>query len=444
MSAITEESIKSHIQLFPSVESHYIRKVSKRQYLSENLNISKMFRLYKTWFPNQNYSADQMASKRQYETIFNTKFNYSFFKPKKDLCATCSLYQQADETKKSTLEESYKKHIERKQTVREIKKEEKKAVADSLDTTIAIFDLQKVINIPQSEVGIFHYKRKYPVYNLTVFDATRRLGYCYVWHLNIAKRGAIEVGSCLLQFMNEEHKKGIKNLSFYSDGCAGQNKNRFIFALYIYASKTFSLNITHRFYETGHSQNEGDCMHSCIEREMKNKTIYTPDQVYGLIMNAKKSGDKYNVKEMKQEDFVNIKRLVSDQDWVKDTEGNKINWTKIMEVRVSPSKTDILQFKYNFNDNYSELNAAAAAPGVTRNTRQRQRSTTATRPAATARSAVLTKAYNKPVPITKALYNDLLSLCRSEAIPSHYHNFYKSLAFIDGEAENQSDHEESD
>lgn len=113
-----------------------------------------------------------------------------------------------------------------------------------------------------------------------------------------------------------------------------------------------------------------------------------------------------------------------------------------MEVRVSPSKTDILQFKYNFNDNYSELNAAAAAPGVTRNTRQR--STTATRPAATARSAVLTKAYNKPVPITKALYNDLLSLCRSEAIPSHYHNFYKSLAFIDGEAENQSDHEESD
>lgn len=55
-----------------------------------------------------------------------------------------------------------------------------------------------MLNIPQSQVGIFHYKRKYPVYNFTIFDSTRLKGYCYVWHYAIVKRGAIEIGSCLL------------------------------------------------------------------------------------------------------------------------------------------------------------------------------------------------------------------------------------------------------
>ncbi|XP_026727284.1 uncharacterized protein LOC113493484 [Trichoplusia ni] len=95
MSSSTESSIEKHISLFPKVESHYTRKSSTRQYLSQDLNISKMYRLYTEWFPQQNYVEVTMATKRQYETIFNTKFNYSFFKPKKDQCSTCFVYEQA-------------------------------------------------------------------------------------------------------------------------------------------------------------------------------------------------------------------------------------------------------------------------------------------------------------------------------------------------------------
>lgn len=50
MSAATKKSMMTHIELFPCVESHYTRKRSKRQYLSEKLNISKMYRLYTLWF----------------------------------------------------------------------------------------------------------------------------------------------------------------------------------------------------------------------------------------------------------------------------------------------------------------------------------------------------------------------------------------------------------
>lgn len=135
MSDLTKESIITHIKLFPSVESHYIRKQSKRQYLSQHLNISKMYRLYTDWFTHQDYIPDQKASKRQYETIFNTMFNYSFYKPKKDLCGTCCLYEQADPIRKEALEEKYNQHVARKNKVRQLKEEEK-ATLDKNNTTV--------------------------------------------------------------------------------------------------------------------------------------------------------------------------------------------------------------------------------------------------------------------------------------------------------------------
>lgn len=44
-----EERVKilNHIQSFPALESHYSRKNTSRLYLSHNLNIQKMFDLYK-------------------------------------------------------------------------------------------------------------------------------------------------------------------------------------------------------------------------------------------------------------------------------------------------------------------------------------------------------------------------------------------------------------
>lgn len=422
MSLETEENIKEHIQLFPAVESHYTRKNSARQYLSELLNISKMYRLYEAWFTEGHYSC-RMASKRQYETIFNTRFNYSFHRPKKDQCGQSALYRQADPSTEETLRDKFNQHQKNKERVRQIKNEEKQS-ADLSDTTVAIFDLEKVLNIPQSQVGIFHYKRKYPVYNFTIFDSTRLKGYCYVWHYAIAKRGAIEIGSCLWQFLMGEAERGIKNISFYSDGCGGQNKNRFIFAFYIFAAQKLKINITHRFFETGHGQSEGDSMHSNIERELKHRVVYTPEQIYAIILNAKVNGEKYTVKEMTQNEFKDMKELIKNKNWAKDEEGHKVAWSKIMEVSVLHSQPTVLRFKYDFDADYSRLNVELLPRIAPRNKRGKHNN------ASTPLTELQLKpAYNKPLPISKALHDDLMSLCRAEAIPSYYHGFYNSLTF---------------
>lgn len=436
MNTMTEATIKTHIELFPKVESHYTRATSKREYLSENLNISKMYRIYTEWFTQQNYTDAVMATKRQYETVFNSQYNYSFFKPKKDQCLSCSIYEQSDDATKATLEEQQNLHLHRKEKIRSIKKAEIET-SDKCNETVAIFDLQKVLSVPQSEVGIFHYKRKYPCYNFTVFDAVRKIGYCYVWHYQIAKRGSSEIGSALFSFFKTEREKGITKFSLYSDGCYGQNKNRYIFALYVYAAKLFDISITHRFFETGHSQNEGDSMHARIEKNLKNKVLYTPDQIYSIILNSKITGEKYRVIQLEQSEIFDLKPLVEDKSWRCDKDGSVIRWADVMEVSVVHSQANKLFFKYNFEDTYLELDINNTH---STSARRRGRKRTSTQDVGVYLDNVqLQRAYQELIPISKALHTDLLGLCKSGAIPRSYHAFYESLSCSEARNEDISE-----
>lgn len=43
-------------------------------------------------------------------------------------------------------------------------------------------------------------------------------------------------------------------------------------------SKEHNVDITYRFLEQGHTQNEGDSVHALIKKEFKRKMMYTPEQ----------------------------------------------------------------------------------------------------------------------------------------------------------------------
>jgi len=66
--------------------------------------------------------------------------------------------------------------------------------------------------------------------------------------------------------------KNEGDIIFYSDNCSGQNKNKFILALYIHTVRQFKniKTITHKYLIKGHiKHNEGDSVHSLIERQYK-------------------------------------------------------------------------------------------------------------------------------------------------------------------------------
>lgn len=80
------QEIRNHIQSFPTVDSHYCRANSQKQYLEATLIISKMYDLYRV-------KHDNPVSHCIYSKVFNREFNLSFFRPKKDLCDKCESFK---------------------------------------------------------------------------------------------------------------------------------------------------------------------------------------------------------------------------------------------------------------------------------------------------------------------------------------------------------------
>lgn len=106
----------------------------------------------------------------------------------------------------------------------------------------------------------------------------KKQGYCYMWDESVAKRGANEVATCVCDFIKKFVLKGVKEFRFWSNNCAGQNRNRIVFYMYAHAAKEFGVIISYSSLEKGQTQNEGDSVHSVIERATEHKTIYTADE----------------------------------------------------------------------------------------------------------------------------------------------------------------------
>ena len=64
------EAIKEHINRFPQVESHYLRKQTKREYFRDQLSLAKMYRNQ-----YQESKGKPLTKMWLYEHIFNTDFN---------------------------------------------------------------------------------------------------------------------------------------------------------------------------------------------------------------------------------------------------------------------------------------------------------------------------------------------------------------------------------
>ena len=66
--------------------------------------------------------------------------------------------------------------------------------------------------------------------------------------------------------------------------------------------------IEHIFFLSGHSQNEGDSMHSVIERSSRHVSVYTPTQWAQTMRTAKGHAPLHIVEELDQSVFFDVKK----------------------------------------------------------------------------------------------------------------------------------------
>ncbi|XP_070194118.1 uncharacterized protein [Littorina saxatilis] len=407
-----KDEIRKHINSFARVESHYARKDSTREYLESSLSLLKMYELYVQKREKEGCKAP--ASETTYRYVFNREFNISFHKRMKDRCDICAAYENGyyDHTE----EGEYKKHNQMKEDSRKFKDEVKARLKDDPSLAAAVFDLEEVLLTPSSVESCLYYKRKLNTYNLTVYDYRNGQGYCNVWAETASSRGSNEIASCVYRYLERISKEaGVKKVVLFSDSCGGQNRNKNFLTMLWYALTKFHFDeIEHVFFVSGHSQNEGDSMHSVIERMSRHVVVYTPSQWSQNMRTAKRHAPLYIVDELVQSDFFDFKKVAELlKNFQLDTQKEKVRWLDVKRFKLSSQEPNVVDVGYDYTGDYCQLNLVRKLRAVH----------SIPDPA----DIVLENVSKAPLPITKEKYNDLVNLCERYIIPKAHHHYFRSL-----------------
>lgn len=409
------EEMKCHINSIPRIESHYTRSRSSREYIEGGKSLADLYRDYVEDCKQKKIPYGKYLI---YHQVFHKDFNISFFTPKKDQCSLCVSYDNASETQKQELSTEYENHIMEKDLSRLEKNNDKKRISNNY--VVAVFDLQAVLPCPKGNVSLFYYKSKLNVLNFTIYEMKGNANldecFCYVWDETNGNRGANEIGSCLLRYIEHTSKNRSEcdnlELVFFSDNCAGQQKNKYIISLYMYALKKYPniRSICHKFLVTGHTQNEGDCAHSVIERQvkryLKSSPIYLPNEYTTLIRTAKKSGKPFQVMELSFKDFFDLKDL-------NGRIGNFVGGEKLSDVRVLKIEKNY-PFTVFYKTSYSQADFSEMTVKTVRSK-------------SNVLSLTLEPAYKSKIKISERKRSDLQDLLKDAGIPSCYADFYNNL-----------------
>lgn len=417
----TRENIKEHINLYPRVESHYVRQDSRCQYIHPGLNIRKMYEMYKEWCLNRN---QQCASISSYKTVFYG-LNIKFFKPKKDLCDLCATANPAFREEENeemqairlAAKGKWTDHIAQKDYVRKLKKQDKESAIHNKERATAVFDLMQVVYLPISDQSSVFYKRRLSCYCFTVFDLGTNQGYCFNWNETEAQRGSNEIASGVFMFLRELEKSSpdTREVSLYADGCAGQNKNSIFPSMLFHflglSEKIETITVT--YFVPGHGESEGDAMHSTIEGAIKRAgNIALPQQLNTITKMAcqKKPYETFTLadNEFQVIDFKNYRNDIGLLRTKISVSGMPIDWTKVRQLKVQKGNPS-LYFKMDHRtDEWEEL-----------------LQTTRRRCSSNSPNLVL----RGPIKLSAGKYADLVSLCNgpTPVIKPSAAGFFRSL-----------------
>jgi len=320
---ITEDvlfKINTHINSFPKCESHYSRNDNMNvKYLSPNLNISKLYKLYLKEYEPEHFESMQKGEKIKpivkqdfFYDYFRNNFNLSFGTPKTDTCQTCDklkvlISDETDVEKKQEFEVEKDIHLRKSELFYNDLKMYAKEAQSNTNIEVLSFDYQQNMPLPHIPCGDVFYKRQLWVFNFCIYSAKTGRSYHYMYDESSGKKGQNEVMSFLYHFLKNYLSPDVKKIYTFSDNCSSQNKNiglvQFFYA--IVQSKCFGLeSIHHRYPEPGHSFLPCD---RCFGRIEKNKRkverIFIPETYKDII---RETSHKFHVIDVSQDMIFNF------------------------------------------------------------------------------------------------------------------------------------------
>ena len=252
---------------------------------------------------------------------------------------------------------------------------------------------------------------------MSLYSLGDRNGTCYVWDESQASRGACEIASCLVMYNNAVTRgPQIKEITYFSDTCGGQNRNQFVAASLLYSlnfSETLQT-INHKFFERGHSQMESDSIHSSIETAKKLTPVYVPS-MWSTVISLARRCKPYIVIPVKYNDIYDFKEFAKlhcpNMKFTKN--GKRVNWLKLKWIQIRRDSPRSVFVNESFEENHFE--------------EIRVQSSTRAKGRPLQWPSKLSSLYKSKLCISEKKKNDLLSLCNSGLIPEEFHAYYKAL-----------------
>lgn len=278
----TKENIRSFIKKLRGTESHYTRLRTRRIYLSPELSISKLHKLY-------NVSCTSPLLKAKYamfNKIFVNEFNIGFRSPASDVCSYClrltlQIKSEQDRDKKVRAITEKRIHKLRANAFYDLlKKQPEKSIS-------CCFDMQQVQPLPKTPIGEAFYLRQINYYTLCCVRTNSKYPVFYTWTEDLAGRGSVEVSSGILDYLrNLEIGSDVTSLRLFSDGCGGQNKNSHMVHTLLFWLHNESRTVTKiqlTFPVRGHSFLPADRLFGRVEQKLRKEAVIENKEKYHEI-----------------------------------------------------------------------------------------------------------------------------------------------------------------
>lgn len=122
------------------------------------------------------------------------------------------------------------------------KRNDKGRAKEDPNLLVAVYDLQAILPVPRGDVCTFYYKSKLNCFNFTIVEMnpSSDSAHCYVWNESEGNRGVNEIASCVFHYLEQVTSNGNNEMEiiFYRDNCSGQQKNKYMFGMYMYADRS--------------------------------------------------------------------------------------------------------------------------------------------------------------------------------------------------------------
>lgn len=349
------QEVREHIASFPKYVSHYTRGKTESKYLSSNLYLAKLYRIYKE-------KTDDPVSESYFNDVFYNDFNLRFKPPKKDTCHKCDHFNMKIKSttgaEREIYQECHRIHLECADALRsQMSRDLEAAKLDEL-LEVLTFDMQKILMLPNITTSIIYYLRQLNLYNFGIHTGSTGKGKFNIWTEDEASKGTQEVGSCLKLHI-EKITRPIKKLILWSDSCGGQNRSikLVLMLMYILHNHDTLESVSMRYLQSGHSFLPNDSEFGEVESALKHCDELYTDENYMDAMKTCRTKNVFEVNRMSPENFFSVHGLESLITNRKvDLNREKVSWLNTHEILIEKNQPGIIKMRSKIDGPFQSVN----------------------------------------------------------------------------------------